>query len=264
MFTSIASLDTVLQCPLASFHRAVVSDARRGVSRLGHVFGQANRVRRVRDDRVRYARFSKRSGTPSIGSTNFFSRSAWTVQELAHEGGCDDCCATQPTRAFSTWSWTTLCCTSVESRSMVWDGSAMRSPRRPSVWPRRAAIIGSWLGWQFRFPEPRRSIACRSTPGCICPGKNQPSEATLAKQMLDDILQWFPDRKLVFIGDGAYSANNLLAELDERVSYVGVMRSDAEIYTPTPSKAAEKQTWPQAPERTSPAQPTSDNEESRL
>ncbi len=34
------------------------------------------------------------------------------------------------------------------------------------------------------------------------PGKNQPSEATLAKQMLDDILQWFPDRKLVFIGDG--------------------------------------------------------------
>ena len=95
------------------------------------------------------------------------------------------------------------------------------------------------------------------------PGKNQPSEATLAKQMLDDILQWFPDRKLVFIGDGAYSANNLLAELDERVSYVGVMRSDAEIYTPHTIKAAEKQTWPQAPERTSPAQPTSGNEESR-
>ena len=54
--------------------------------------------------------------------------------------------------------------------------------------------------------------------------------------MLQDILRWFPDRKLVFIGDGAYSANNLLDEMDERVTYVGVMRSDAEIYTPTPPK----------------------------
>jgi len=67
-------------------------------------------------------------------------------------------------------------------------------------------------------------------------GKNQKSEATLAKEMLQDILGWFPDRKLVFIGDGAYSANNLLGDLDPRVTYVGVMRADAAIYDPAVPK----------------------------
>jgi hypothetical protein len=67
-------------------------------------------------------------------------------------------------------------------------------------------------------------------------GKNQKSEAMLAKEMLRDILEWFPDKKLVFLGDGAYSANNLLGDLDPRVTYVGVMRSDAAIYDPLPPK----------------------------
>ena len=76
------------------------------------------------------------------------------------------------------------------------------------------------------------------------PGEDQPSKATLAKQMLNDILQWFPERKLVFIGDGAYSANKLLKDLDDRVSYLGVMRSDAEIYTPTPPKQSKSKRDP--------------------
>ncbi len=67
-------------------------------------------------------------------------------------------------------------------------------------------------------------------------GKNHPSEATLAKEMLQDLLGWFPQRKLVFIGDGAYSASNLLADLDPRVTYVGVMRADAAIYDPVVPK----------------------------
>ena len=63
-------------------------------------------------------------------------------------------------------------------------------------------------------------------------GKNHKSEATLAKEMLQRILAWFPGRKLVFIGDGAYSTKKLLGELDSRVTYIGVMRSDAAIYDP--------------------------------
>jgi hypothetical protein len=63
-------------------------------------------------------------------------------------------------------------------------------------------------------------------------GKNQKSEATLAKEMLRDILEWFPDRRLVFLGDGAYSTKNLLGDLDPRVTYIGVMRADAAIYDP--------------------------------
>jgi hypothetical protein len=76
------------------------------------------------------------------------------------------------------------------------------------------------------------------------PGENRPSEATLAKKMLDDILGWFPDRKLVLVGDGAYSANNLLGDLDSRVTYVGVMRADAAIYDPVPPKQAKSKRGP--------------------
>jgi hypothetical protein len=75
-------------------------------------------------------------------------------------------------------------------------------------------------------------------------GKNQKSEATLAKEMLQDILGWFPDRKLVFIGDGAYSANNLLGNLDPRVTYVGVMRADAAIYDPIVPKQPKSKRGP--------------------
>jgi hypothetical protein len=75
-------------------------------------------------------------------------------------------------------------------------------------------------------------------------GKNHKSEATLAKEMLQEILAWFPDRKLVLVGDGAYSANNLLAELDPRVTYVGVMRADAAIYDPVPPKQPKSKRGP--------------------
>ena len=77
-------------------------------------------------------------------------------------------------------------------------------------------------------------------------GKNHKSEATLAKEMLQDILEWFPDRKLVFIGDGAYSANNLLGDLDPRVTYVGVMRADAAIYDPIVPKQSKSKRGPKA------------------
>jgi len=45
-----------------------------------------------------------------------------------------------------------------------------------------------------------------------------------------------PDRKLVSLGDGAYSAKNLLGDLNPRVTHVGVMRADAAIYDPQPPK----------------------------
>jgi len=48
--------------------------------------------------------------------------------------------------------------------------------------------------------------------------------------MLADVLAWFPDRRLVLIGDGGFSAKNLLLDLDPRVTYVGLMRRDAELY----------------------------------
>jgi hypothetical protein len=64
------------------------------------------------------------------------------------------------------------------------------------------------------------------------PGKKQPGPADLARQMLADALTWFPDRQFVLIGDGGFSAQNLLLDLDERVTYVGLMRGDAAIHDP--------------------------------
>jgi hypothetical protein len=77
-------------------------------------------------------------------------------------------------------------------------------------------------------------------------GKTHKSESTLAKEMLQDILEWFPDRKLVLLGDGAYSTKNLLGGLDPRVAYVGVMRADAAIYDPLPPKQSKSKRGPKA------------------
>jgi DDE superfamily endonuclease len=71
------------------------------------------------------------------------------------------------------------------------------------------------------------------------PGKGQPSCATLAKQMLTEILGWFPQKNFTLVGDGAYACKELLEELDGRVVFVGRIRSDAAVYDPkipTPKK----------------------------
>ena len=65
------------------------------------------------------------------------------------------------------------------------------------------------------------------------PGKGQPSCAALAKEMLAEVLGWFPDRSFTLVGDGAYACKELLSALDhERVVFVGRMRGDACVYDP--------------------------------
>lgn len=66
------------------------------------------------------------------------------------------------------------------------------------------------------------------------PGQGQPSEPALARAMLQEVRQLFPDRELVVLGDGAYAAEKLLKDLPPQVTYVGRMRGDAEIYDPQP------------------------------
>jgi hypothetical protein len=92
------------------------------------------------------------------------------------------------------------------------------------------------VGLAIRIPTTQKIYCLPIHAKLHLPGKNRKSEATLAKEMLQDVLGWFPDRKLVFIGDGAYAAKNLLGDLSPRVTYVGVMRADAAIYDPKPPK----------------------------
>jgi DDE superfamily endonuclease len=69
------------------------------------------------------------------------------------------------------------------------------------------------------------------------PGKGQPSCPELARQMLGEVLAWFPGRRFTLVGDGAYATQALLDGLDERVTFVGRLRGDAAVYDPRVPKA---------------------------
>jgi hypothetical protein len=69
------------------------------------------------------------------------------------------------------------------------------------------------------------------------PGKAQPSCPQLARQMLAEVLAWFPGRRFTVVADGAYASKALLAELDERVTFVGRLRGDAALFDPRVPKA---------------------------
>ena len=74
------------------------------------------------------------------------------------------------------------------------------------------------------------------------PGKGQPSCAALVKEMLAEVLNWFPTRTFTLVGDGAYACQELLKDLDNRVTFVGRMRGDAAVYDPRvpPSKPGKR------------------------
>jgi hypothetical protein len=64
------------------------------------------------------------------------------------------------------------------------------------------------------------------------PGKGQPSCPALAREMIEQVLAWFPGRRFTLVGDGAYAAESLLKGLEERVTFVGRLRGDAALYDP--------------------------------
>jgi len=64
------------------------------------------------------------------------------------------------------------------------------------------------------------------------PGKAQPSCPQLAREMLGQVVEWFPGRRFILVGDGAYASKELLADLPERVTFVGRLRGDAAVYDP--------------------------------
>lgn len=63
-------------------------------------------------------------------------------------------------------------------------------------------------------------------------GKQHPSGVALAKELLAEVLAWYPDRRFILVGDGAYASKGLLGDLDQRVTFVGRLRGDAAVYDP--------------------------------
>jgi hypothetical protein len=174
---------------------------------------------------------------------NFFSRSAWTVHDLAYQVAVAIVVRLNPRGLlYLVVDDTLLHKRGKHVYGLGWFRDAVASTSK-----RVATASGNhWVvvGLAIRIPGTSKIYCLAIHAKLHLAGKNQKSEATLAKEMLQDILGWFPDRKLVFIGDGAYSAKNLLGEIHPRVTYVGVMRADAAIYDPMPPKQPKSKRGP--------------------
>jgi hypothetical protein len=234
MFTSIASLDTVSQCLLPAFTQPSFQTQIEVL--LGWVMCLGKRTeygvfQAIQADTL----FSRKERHPFDRFYNFFSRSAWTVHDLARQIAVAVVIRCNPQGLlYLVVDDTLLHKRGKHVYGLGWFRDAVASTAK-----RVATASGNhWVVVGLAICIPGTSkIYCLPIHAMLhLAGKNQKSEATLAKEMLHDILDWFPDRKLVFIGDGAYSANNLLGDLDSRVTYVGVMRADAAIYDPTVPK----------------------------
>jgi hypothetical protein len=78
------------------------------------------------------------------------------------------------------------------------------------------------------------------------PGKGNPSCSQLGRQMLQQLLKHFPQRRFSLLGDGGYTNSELLADLDERIDYTGRMRADAELYDPFVPQCPKSKPGPKA------------------
>jgi hypothetical protein len=163
---------------------------------------------------------------------NFFERSAWTPSGLAYHIGVliltqlkffgritllvDDTLAHK--RGKCVWG-------------MGWWRDAVASTKK-----RVATASGhNWVVLAVAYTLPFGSSPILALPLLArlhLPGKGQPSCPTLAKQMLAEVLEWFPKHTFTLVGDGAYACKELLMDLDSRVVFVGRMRGDAAVYDP--------------------------------
>jgi hypothetical protein len=163
---------------------------------------------------------------------NFFSRSAWTVESLAHQVAVAVVVALHP----KGWLYLVVDDTLLHKRGkkvygLGWFRDAVASTAKRVV----TAPGNNWvvIGLAIPIPFVPDQILCLPLSARLhLPGEGSPSCVDLAAEMLREILGWFPERPIVLIGDGAYAAGGLLEDLDRRVQYVGRMRGDAEIYDP--------------------------------
>ena len=235
MFPSIPSLDSILQCLMPAFTQPSFQ------THVAVLLGWVMCLRKWTE----YGVFETiRAGTPVSRTRrhpfdrfyNFFSRSAWTVSEVARQVAVAVVVRLSPEGMLYLVVDDTLL---HKYGKHVWGLGWFRDAAAST--PKRTVIASGnhWVVMALAICIPgTNKIFCLPIHAKLHrSGKARSGEAALAKQMLDDVLAWFPQRKFVFLGDGAYSAKILLGNLDPRVSsYIGVMRGDAAIYDPQPPK----------------------------
>jgi hypothetical protein len=179
-------------------------------------------------------------------SYNFFERSAWTPSGLAHRVGVliltrlefcgaitllvDDTLAHK--RGRSVWG-------------LGWFRDAVASTKK------RVATASGHNGVVLSVAVclPLTKVPILALPLLArlhLPGQDQPSCADLAREMLAEVLAWWPGRRFTLVGDGAYATGGLLKDLDERVHFVGRLRGDAALYDPRVPPARKGKRGPKA------------------
>jgi len=177
---------------------------------------------------------------------NFFSRSAWCVADLARCVAVQIVVALNPTGLlYLVVDDTLLHKRGKHVYGLGWFRDAVASTAK-----RVATASGNhWVVMGLAVCIPKTDIILCLPIHCRLhlPGKGKPGEATLAREMLIEVRSWFPERQLVLVGDGAYANENMFSQwsdLAEHVKYVGVMRKDAALYDPVPSKQPKSKRGP--------------------
>jgi hypothetical protein len=136
---------------------------------------------------------------------NFFSRSAWTVNALAHQVAVAVVTALNPAdKLYLVVDDTLLHKRGVKVYGLGWFRDAVASTAK-----RVATASGNnWvvLGLAIPIPLHPEAILCLPLLARLhLPGAGAPSCVDLAAQMLAEVGAWFPNRQLVLLGDGAYA-----------------------------------------------------------
>lgn len=172
---------------------------------------------------------------------NFFERSAWTVTSLAYH------VAVLILTRLQLFGTLTLLVddTLVHKRGqhvwgLGWFRDAVASTRK-----RTATASGhNWVVVAVAVCLPFTNAPILAFPLLARlhrPGKTQPSCPRVARDLLAEVLAWFPGRRFTLVGDGAYASKALLSGLDERVSFVGRLRGDAAVHDPRVPQAKKGQ-----------------------
>lgn len=176
------------------------------------------------------ARVSRSERHPFDRYYNFFSRSAWSVVDLGYQVAMQLVVELMPVGELHLVVDGTLLHKSGKS---VWGVGWFHDPVASTKKRVATAQGNKWVVMGLVVPIPgTKKVFCLPIHALLQKSGGKTGEAELARQMLRDVLTWFPDRKFLLVGDGGFSAKNLLLDLDERVRYVGLMRGDASLNDP--------------------------------
>jgi hypothetical protein len=227
MWSVVPSLESVLQGLLSVFTQPSFAMHRNLV--VGWIMCLGHRTEFRVFEALRGEHVSRKSRHPFDRFYNFFSRSAWTAQELARAVAVQLVVQLDLRGELRFVVDATLLHKSGKS---VWNIGWFHDPVASTKKRVATALGNKWVVLALLIPIPgTNKFFCLPVHALLMqPGKGHPGEAALARRMLEDVLSWFPDRQLVLVGDGGYSAKTLLRDLDTRVRYVGLMRGDAALH----------------------------------